>query len=503
MYPFLKPGDKLVVKPVLAASIEKGDIVIIRDDSNKIIAHRLVKKLTGDTGITKGDSLLSQDSETINLSKIIGKLETIARKRKFIPVSSGYRNRIKGVFVWLSTRCMTSGALRLRAKNIFRWLFIRASDKTDLEQKFILDILKGDFQVIPAGINWERVAGISDSNGVSGIIYQQLRGLQIPQLIFKSLENQYHHTVAQNLACIQAMKLLDQTLDDQKIDVMLLKGAALLDNTYCKVGMRPMCDIDLLVRPWDKVYIEKCLNRIGYENEKLNLHVFTKKCVVIDIHNHALNTDRIKSREILFPAGMNPVWDKVVPWKSDFKRLKRPDKPDMVLLLSQHLMKHSFSGFIWFFDIYLLLREQNKSDWEKLFKRAEYLQQIRPLSYVLHCLKLLFNFDPMEVKESNHLLSRISFVERALLDTCKAPRYKWNIAPMISLFCIDGLMNKIRFIKENIFLKQEVIKEEFSQFFWSRRILLYPKRIFQAMAISGKYIILIVKQVLRERGIIR
>ncbi len=48
MYPFLKPGDRLIVSKVPMKSLQIGDVVIVPDLSEQYVAHRLVRMLPPD-----------------------------------------------------------------------------------------------------------------------------------------------------------------------------------------------------------------------------------------------------------------------------------------------------------------------------------------------------------------------------------------------------------------------------------------------------------------------
>ncbi len=102
MYPFLKPGDRLIVSRVSPKSLQIGDIVLAPDLKKKYVVHRLVKMLPPDKGILKGDSLLKPDLEPAELSTLSGKVVAILRKDRLIPVSTGMRSGLKKVYAFLS-----------------------------------------------------------------------------------------------------------------------------------------------------------------------------------------------------------------------------------------------------------------------------------------------------------------------------------------------------------------------------------------------------------------
>ncbi len=49
MWPFLRPGEKVVVKKVAAERLRTGDIILYQEDSQRV-CHRLIKKTKGKDG---------------------------------------------------------------------------------------------------------------------------------------------------------------------------------------------------------------------------------------------------------------------------------------------------------------------------------------------------------------------------------------------------------------------------------------------------------------------
>jgi len=122
MYPFLRPGDRLVIKKASPNSLQVGDIAILTNSGSKHIAHRLIRKLSNDAGIFKGDSLLNPDPETVELSVISGRVDAIIRDDRFIHISNGLRARTKRLYAILSRYNLTWGTLRLKAKKLLKRL---------------------------------------------------------------------------------------------------------------------------------------------------------------------------------------------------------------------------------------------------------------------------------------------------------------------------------------------------------------------------------------------
>ncbi|MBN2123482.1 MAG: nucleotidyltransferase family protein, partial [Deltaproteobacteria bacterium] len=316
--------------------------------------------------------------------------------------------------------------------------------------------------------------------GLAGVVYARLKGRGLPRAVLSPLEDLYRHIAARNLANLEALGGIEDALRKTRIDVLVLKGASLLDYVYSGIGMRPMGDIDLMVRPGDLQGFANILCGLGYRRDPVLSHLFRREGVIVDLHTHALNTDRIAARTALFPLGMAPVWRRAVPWKLESRRLKRPEDRDNVLLLSQHLMKHSFSGLIWLTDIHELLRNRDLGFWKGLSRRAKALRQQRPLSYSLYLLNRVFGLEPPPGSGLEHPAAGISRIERGLLGARAAGRSIAPMGPLLALFCIPGSRKRAAFLWETLFPKRGVVRKEFSRAFRGRRTAFCMYRLIRA-----------------------
>lgn len=78
MHPTLKTGDKITVEPVDLDLIQIGQVVVFKNESGKMIVHRVVKK-NGFVLVTAGDSLRRFDSP-VHISDVIGIVKDIEIK---------------------------------------------------------------------------------------------------------------------------------------------------------------------------------------------------------------------------------------------------------------------------------------------------------------------------------------------------------------------------------------------------------------------------------------
>lgn len=487
MYPFLKPGDRLIVRRLEDALIEVGDIVVIRKHEN-LVAHRLVGLSPDGKGVLKGDSLLKPDTDIISLSSLTGRVEAIVRNNRLINISVGIRSKLKKVYARLSLYNLTYGSIKLRIRlKLKKNIPTNHSISSENEWMAIVSMLHNITPKGLEGLNWGIFKTLANKEGVSGVLYYYIKTRHIQTPILLSLEKLYQSIATRNLIYLKRLEEIENELTDEKIQVVALKGASLLNNIYQGIGMRPMGDLDLMVHSRDKMRFENLLDRLAYKKDISIPHLFKKEGVTIDLHIHALNTDRISNRKNLLPTGMGPIRKNSIPLDQGFYWLRRPDNVDNVLLLSQHLMKHSFSSLIWIKDIYEILMGYDASEWIRLSERVERFRQQRCLSYALYLTKKLFHLGPPREMLRQWKSFKLTIIEKSILDARIKGQSIGQIGPLFSFLCISGLKNRITYLREALFPNREVIRQEFGSFSGPKRFIFYPYRFFQALIVLSKH----------------
>jgi hypothetical protein len=501
MYPFLRPGDRLIIRRVPPERLRRGDIVVL-DDKGRLVAHRLVRRLPGGRVVLKGDSLPAPDSPLPNPARIIGRVEALTRRRRLITLTHGPRSRLNPVYAGLSLLNLTPGALRLKIKNGLLLLVqgSRRDDPADSGRKALRALLgnpKSAPTRLPEEADLIALKEAACREGVAGIVYAHLRENGLSRDLLSSFEELYQQIAAPNLANLNALEDIERALRDTTIEVLTLKGASLLDRIYPGIGMRPMGDIDLMVHPEDREGFAKVLLDLGYRQDPTLTHLFTREGVIVDLHTHALNTDRIAARNALLPRGMAPFWRRAVPWRTGFLRIRRPEDRDNVLLLAQHLMKHSFSGLLWLVDIHELLRNRDARFWKDLKKRAGELLQIKPLFYALYLLERTFDLVPPPGAGLRHPGERLSRLERGILGARAGGLSIAPLGALLALSCIPEPGKRLALFLETLFPNRDVMNKEFPSAYRHKRGTFCLHRATRATAAGGRRLSLILSALIR------
>ncbi len=114
----------------------------------------------------------------------------------------------------------------------------------------------------PGPIHWEdwtpgdwRLAGrIARQEGVAPLLYWTLHRIwpeRMPLGMRQQLEHAWYNTTAHNTLIFAELEKILAGLAQAGIPVIVLKGGALAAILYEEIGLRPMGDLDLLIRPAD------------------------------------------------------------------------------------------------------------------------------------------------------------------------------------------------------------------------------------------------------------
>jgi hypothetical protein len=328
-------------------------------------------------------------------------------------------------------------------------------------------------------------------NGVGGLVYHNLKKMGIDSFIsyrvLKDLEGIYYYNIANNMSMFHQLEIVLEVFRKRGIPVVLLQGAALLETIYKDPGLRPLEDIDLLVKARDLGEVEETLMGLGFLSAKNYPNIFVKGAVAFDIHTDIANLSRIRARAYTVKIKNEEIWKDAVSLNPSKDMAFVLSPYDTIIALSVHILKHSYGGLIWFVDINEIIeRYRDKLDWNLLVSRAEEFNVQKPLYYSFLYLKKLMNtnlpiqvLDALKPKNMNCLERHLI---RLLLDNEKIDRF----GDLLFLFNIEKGKERFRFIFETCFPRKEIMHQIFN---FSNPYLLwfsYPLRLFQLLLIGTK-----------------
>lgn len=116
-------------------------------------------------------------------------------------------------------------------------------------------------------LDWEGILRQSLRHGIAPLLYRRLMtnfsGISIPDRIMSRFKDISLHVTAKNMCLYHELSKLMKRLRD-RVPVILLKGGHLAALVYRDISLRPMVDLDLLIRKADLPEVAAAMRGLGY-----------------------------------------------------------------------------------------------------------------------------------------------------------------------------------------------------------------------------------------------
>ncbi|MDA0748212.1 MAG: nucleotidyltransferase family protein, partial [bacterium] len=306
----------------------------------------------------------------------------------------------------------------------------------------------------------EELLAQAQTQGIAPLAYHNLQKTGQLNLLKPNVrtifEQAFYRTLASNLVSLQALRELAQELGPREIPAIVLKGPALIELVYKHPALRPMTDIDLLVRPADLARLGSVLRSMGYQHVHLYPELFQRGSTVLDLHTDPINQSRITSRGQAVQFTPACLWRNSVPLPG-FTPLRMLDLPDQILTLSVHALKHGFQQDIWLVDIARCLEQVE--DWQAFYDRAHKTRTTHILELVFWMLRQRLCLNLPKKKRSLTPAYRPGILERLLLETASQPGTPQLLEPLFFYRAIPGLSEKVRYLLEFAFPQPHILHQ--------------------------------------------
>ncbi len=228
--------------------------------------------------------------------------------------------------------------------------------------------------------DWGAIIQQSAGHGVTPLLYHRLKTFPsdtpIPNQVVQRLRGIYLHSASRNMHLYHKLAKVLEILRRENIPMIALKGAHLAELVYGNIALRPMSDVDLLVKRTDLTRVEDKLMQIGY--------VPTESHRQIAEDNHHF-TYRSPNGELSVEIHWNFL-PSMYPFNIDIDEQWKRSRPaiiagvqvsvlcpeDLILLLCLHASKHLFEmGLKHLCDIFESIRHYgNEIDWKQTHLRS-------------------------------------------------------------------------------------------------------------------------------------
>jgi hypothetical protein len=116
--------------------------------------------------------------------------------------------------------------------------------------------------------DWEAVIRESDRQGLTPLLWERVSRddahSRIPDRVLSRLRQSYFDAIRKNTLLYHQLSKILRTLSAAGISAIVLKGVHLAEVVYGNIGLRPMVDIDLLIREADLPEAIAALQKLDY-----------------------------------------------------------------------------------------------------------------------------------------------------------------------------------------------------------------------------------------------
>lgn len=211
--------------------------------------------------------------------------------------------------------------------------------------------------------DWDKLIQYFKENSLIPLFYHHLAFHELihslPSEQFKKIKNLREQLIFRNLKILNTFKQLHKTLIRYNIEHIALKGTVLADLLYKDIGLRPMVDIDILIRPNDVPKIDMIMNQWNAKSlkegnikfiRKKHRHIpgFIYNGVLIEFHTNIV--DDYSHEQV----NADMLWQVTEPYQLYNTPVHILDKEWFLYSLCVHLYNHLKKGkikLIWFVDI--------------------------------------------------------------------------------------------------------------------------------------------------------
>ncbi|HEX9756198.1 MAG TPA: nucleotidyltransferase family protein [Nitrospiria bacterium] len=344
-------------------------------------------------------------------------------------------------------------------------------------------------QLLQLPLDWDYLWNSACRHRIVSLLYFHMERVSpvgcIPARVMKQMEASYWANAYRNLRIQNELVTILKAFQEIGIEVLLLKGLALIETVYQNLGLRPMSDMDLLVRKEAIPEVRICMEGMGYrqnlkwyglqaiDDHHLTFYSLKGNTVPIEIHwTIGMNSD-------LFPIEDSEMMEKVNVINLGGVRTRILSPEDSLIHLCFHMAYHHHCalGLMGLCDISETIhRFKGILDWSRVLRFAKQ-NRIGPQIYIALSLanRLQGTKIPWGVLESlskDCSPQQILWLEQFRENSLIVEPIKWE-SPLARLIWINGMGNKARFLFKGFFPSLKVLVICLSTSLTLKKVLLF------------------------------
>jgi hypothetical protein len=339
-------------------------------------------------------------------------------------------------------------------------------------------------------IDWSIFLKKARNEGISPLVFSRLPGLaehyDIPKYVAEKLKKDYYLSATRNALIFEELKKVLGLFNQSKLKIIVMKGAALAEAVYGNLALRPMSDVDLLVKKENLRQVDELLKKLGYSpaDRSVDDVDFTstylttldyrnpaKNSPSFHVHWHFVNST-IPNESYINHIKMDDIWQDAVKTNiADIETwVMAPHDIEtwvmaphhLLIHLSEHALRvtHSLSRLSYFCDIDRAINYYGKSlDWNLLI-RDTLKFNLNKMVYIT----LYFSAYFIKAKVPENVLlklkpKRFSVPEKIFMRKAAENKRTPGMSYLIHLSMNKGLAKKMKFMVKTLFPPKDILAQ--------------------------------------------
>lgn len=221
-------------------------------------------------------------------------------------------------------------------------------------------------------LNWKNVFQLAEDHGLLPILAQQLQpdSGAMPAEVYDRLQVSARQNVRRNLLFSAELLRIAHAFSASGIEFLPHKGVVLNEYLYGSASLRRVTDIDLIVRPEDRIKATGCLEKLGYRSAlQLKPHLeraamrhthewlYVRDGLQVDLHWQLIDRASWPSFNI------ETAWNVLVPMRWQSLELSMLPPELLLVTLGLHAAEHEWNQLQMFTDIAALVKRNPRLNW--------------------------------------------------------------------------------------------------------------------------------------------
>ena len=330
-------------------------------------------------------------------------------------------------------------------------------------------------------IDWDYFLEKAREEGISPLVFIRLPKVLIsknntPKYVTDELRKDYYLTAAKNTLIINELRNMLNVFNEAGLRVIVLKGAALAETAYGNLALRPMSDVDLLVKKEDLFSINQHLNGLGYfpsDRSVEDIDFSSTYLTTLDYRNTSTNSpsfhihwhfvnSTIPNDSYINNIKMEDIWQDAQKASVANVETLIMAPHHLIIHLSEHALRvtHSLSKFSLLCDINEAINAyQDMLDWERLIKYSLKFKLDRMVYITLYFAS---RFLASKIPERVLLGLRpkhFSMGERIFINAISNNDRPTGLSYLVHLSMNRGLCRKMSFVGRTFFPPRHIIAQ--------------------------------------------